>query len=62
MVTIIPKEVEYLEKFDEFKRFIDNEYEMPDNMVSHLIGLLEQGNGKLSKRFLKKEFSDLKDK
>jgi len=62
LVNIIPNEVEYLKKFDEFKRFLDNKYEMPDNMVSLLVGFLEQGNGKLSKRSLQKEFSVLTEK
>ena len=59
--NIIPNEVEYLEKYDQFKHFIDNNYEMPDNMVSLLVSFLIQGEGKLSKRSLKKDFSDLKE-
>lgn len=62
LVNVIPNEVEYLKKFDEFKRFIDNKFEMPDNMVSLLVGFLEQGNGTLSLRSRKKEFSALKQK
>lgn len=56
---IIPQEVSYLQKYDEFKRYLDNTYEMPDNMVALLVGFLEQGIGKLSKRALTKEFSVL---
>ena len=59
LTNIIPKEVDYIQKFDEFKYFIDAKYEMPDNMISLLVGFLENGNGQLSKRALKKEFSDL---
>jgi hypothetical protein len=59
LVKVIPKEVEYLMKFDEFKSFLDNKYEMPDNMVSLLVGFLEQGNGKLSKRIRSNEFKEL---
>jgi hypothetical protein len=62
LVNVIPNEVEYLMKFDEFKSFLDNKYEMPDNMVSFLVGLLEQGNGQLSVRSRKKEFSALTQK
>lgn len=62
LVNIIPKEVEYLMKFDEFKRYLDHNYEMPDNMVSLLVGFLEQGNGTLSVRSRKKEFSALTQK
>jgi len=62
LVNVIPNEVEYLIKFDEFKSFLDNKYEMPDNMVSLLVGFLEQGNGQLSVRSRKKEFSALTQK
>lgn len=59
--NIIPEEVGYLRKYDEFKRCLDEVYEMPDNMVSLLITFLEQGNGKLSKRAISNEFSMLND-
>ena len=59
LVNVIPSEVEYLKKFYEFKRFIDNKFEMPDNMISLLVGFLEQGNGKLSKRAKSDEFNKL---
>jgi hypothetical protein len=62
LVNVIPKEVEYLMKFDDFKRYLDHKYEMPDNMISLLIGFLEQGNGTLSVRSRKKEFSALTQK
>ena len=62
LVNVIPNEVEYLKKFDEFKRFIDNKFEMPDNMISLLVGFLEQGKGTLSVRSRKKEFSALTQK
>ncbi|MEO9953495.1 Fic family protein [Nonlabens sp.] len=58
---VIPQEVNYLLKYDEFKHFIDNKYEMPDKMVATLIRFLEQNNGVLSKRALHKEFSALKE-
>ena len=56
---VIPQEVNYLLKYDEFKHFIDNKYEMPDKMIATLVRFLEQNNGILSKRVLKKEFSEL---
>ncbi len=56
---VIPQEVNYLLRYDEFKNFIDNEFEMPDKMVAILVRFLEQNNGVLSKRALKKEFSEL---
>jgi len=62
LVNIIPNEVEYLKKYDEFKQFLDNRYEMPDNMISLIVGFLEQGNGTFSVRSRKKEFSTLTQK
>lgn len=59
--NIIPAEVDYLRKYDEFKRYVDDTYEMPDDMVGLLVRFLEQGIGKLSKRALKKEFSALQE-
>jgi hypothetical protein len=59
---IIPEEVSYILKYDEFKRFIDNQFEMPDKLVDTLVRFLEQNNGSLSNRARSKEFSKLKDK
>jgi Fic family protein len=59
IVNIIPQEVDYLAKYDEFKIYIDETFEMPDDMVSLLVRFLEQGKGKLSKRSTEKEFSAL---
>lgn len=57
--NIIPEEVEYLRNYDEFKGFVDNEFEMPDKMVALLVRFLERGNGKLSSRAKQKEFHAL---
>jgi hypothetical protein len=59
--NIIPDEINYLIKYDAFKRYLDDDFEMPDNSVSLLIKLLEQNNGKLSKRAREKEFRLLTD-
>lgn len=56
---VIPEEVAYLQNYDSFKRYLDNNFEMPDKMVSILVRFLEQNNGVLSNRALKKEFSGL---
>ena len=56
---VIPEEVTYLLKYDDFKRYLDNNFEMPDKMVAILVRFLEQNQGVLSKRALKKEFSAL---
>ncbi|MBU2951418.1 Fic family protein [Tamlana agarivorans] len=59
---VIPEEVTYLQNYDNFKKYIDNHFEMPDKMVAILVRFLEQNNGILSKRALAKEFSALKEK
>lgn len=55
----IPEEVNYLQKYDQFKKFIDDFIPMPDSTVSLLVRFLVQGNGILSARALKKEFAPL---
>ena len=59
---IIPEEVKYLWRYDEFKEFIDEELEMPDKEVALLVRKLEQSNGKLSKRAKRNFFSALTEK
>lgn len=57
--NIIPEEVTYLAQYDDFKRFIDDEFEMPDKMVALLVRFLDQNNGILTNRAREKEFSAL---
>ncbi len=57
--NIIPEEVSYLTKYEEFKSYTDNIYEMPDSKVALLVRFLEQNDGKLSKRAKEKEFGAL---
>jgi Fic family protein len=57
--NIIPNEVKYLIKFDLFKEYLDDEFEMPDNTVALLVRFLEQNDGKLSNRAKEKEFAKL---
>ncbi len=57
--NIIPEEISYLQKYDDFKHFIDNEFEMPDKMVADLVRYLEQNNGKLSKIKRENNFPEL---
>lgn len=59
---VIPEEVIYLQNYDAFKRYVDNHFEMPDKMVAMLVRFLQQNDGVLSKKALKKEFSDLTEK
>lgn len=56
---VIPKEIAYLQKYDEMKSFVENYIEMPDRIVNLLILFLQQGNGKLSKRARENEFASL---
>jgi len=59
VLNIIPNEVNYLKNYDEFKQFLDNEFEMPDKTVALLVRFLEQNNGSLSKRARENEFQNL---
>ena len=58
---IIPEEVDYLQKYDALKSWLDDTFQMPDKTVSLLIRFLEQNNSSLSKRAREKEFKDLTD-
>jgi len=58
---IIPQEITYLTQYDAFKRYIDEEFEMPDSKVALLVRFLKQNEGTLSKRAREKEFEALSD-
>ena len=58
---IIPREVEYLHKYDRFKEAVKQSYDMPDKMIALLVRFLEQGEGQLSKRAREKEFNMLNE-
>ena len=55
----VPSEVDYLDKYDRMKGFLDNYVQMPDKTVDLLIRFLEQGKGQLSKRAKDREFKAL---
>jgi len=57
--SIIPSEVEFIQKYDAMRNWLDDEYQMPDKTIALLIRFLEQGNGKLSKRAKEKELPPL---
>lgn len=59
--NIIPGEVKYLEQYDSFKRFMDDEFEMPDKTLALLIRSLEHNEGKLSGGVRNKVFASLND-
>ncbi len=56
----IPAEVDYLNKYDKFKVYLEDYFEMPDKTIALLTRFLEQGNGKLSLRAKEREFKALK--
>ncbi len=55
----LPREVGFLESFDRFASEVQDIMELPRRVVDLLVRVLEQGDGKLSGRALKKEFSAL---
>lgn len=57
----IPDEVDYLEKYDRMKVYLDNYFEMPDKTVAVIVRFLQQGNGTLSESSKNKEFRELKE-
>lgn len=59
ITNVIPDEVNYLNKYDEFKKYIDYNMDMPDKLVATLVRFLNQNNGKLSQRVQSKEFVNL---
>jgi len=60
--NIVPQEIKFLANYDSFKKYMEEEFEMPDKMVSTLVRFLEQNQGALSKRAREKEFAMLTDK
>lgn len=58
---ILPKEIEYLEKYDRMKSAIIERFDMPDHLIDLLINFLQQNHGKLSNRARQKEFKALSD-
>jgi len=60
--NIVPQEIKFLANYDSFKKYIDEEFQMPDKMVSTLVRFLEQNQGVLSKRAREKEFAMLTDR
>jgi len=56
IVNVIPQEVNYLQRYDEMKHYLDNRFEMPDKTVALLVRFLENNQGKLSQRARTKEF------
>jgi len=58
---VLPQEIDFLQKRDEMKNFIENSIEMPGRLVSLLMIFLQQNEGVFSKSMREKEFSALTD-
>ena len=58
--NIIPEEVSYLQKYDKMKAWLDDTFEMPDNMIALLVRFLSQNDRKLSERAGFEEFKELR--
>ena len=56
---IIPKELDYLEKYDRMTNYINSYLSLPNTKVDLLIKLLNQNNGKLSKNKRQSLFDDI---
>jgi hypothetical protein len=48
-------------KYDEFKQYLEEQFEMPDKTVALALRFLAQNNGTLSKRAREKEFGKMSD-
>jgi len=59
VTKVLPQEVDYLQKYDQLKSFINSYIDMPDHMADLLIRFLQQNEGTLSKRAKNKEFFEL---
>ncbi len=58
---IIPEEIDFLEKYDRLTNAINSFLTLPDTRVDLLIKLLNQNNGRLSKRKRQNDFDELTD-
>ena len=58
----LPQEIKFLEKYDEFRKSVEETIEMPASQIDLLFNFLKQNGGKLSKRALEKEFEALEPK
>ena len=57
----LPEEVEFLGRYDEFRRGVEHMVDMPDKTIHLLFRFLRQNDGSLSKRAREKEFAGLRD-
>lgn len=57
----LPREIEYLQGYDQAKKRIEAFVEMPDAIFDLMLGFLRQNKGKFSQRARTKEFAKLTD-
>jgi Fic family protein len=57
----LPSESQFLMKYDQFRKMVQNYIEIPDRIVFILYSFLSQNNGRLSKRARKREFADVSE-
>jgi len=55
----LPRETEFLRRYDRFREQMQNIVDMPDNTVDLLFRFLQQNNGSLSRRARENEFAQL---
>ncbi len=55
----LPREVRYLQSYDEFSRRVQEMVDMPESTIELLVRFLKQGGGSLSKRARSREFEAL---
>jgi Fic family protein len=55
----LPKEADFLRRYEQFKSRIESFLEMPDRSIDLLFNFLKQNDGKLSKRAIEKEFDGI---
>lgn len=58
---IIPKELDFLEKYDKMTNYVNSVVTLPDTKVDLLIKFLNQNEGKLSKNKRDKDFDELSE-
>lgn len=57
----LPAETAFLQRYDEFRRAIENMIEMPERTINLLFRFLSQNEGRLSQRARENEFRELTD-
>ena len=58
----LPRETEFLRRYDEFSERVENIVDMPDRIVDFLFRFLRQNKGRLSNRALEGEFAELTER